>query len=566
MAILGIDLGTTNSLISYFTENGPIIIPNALGSKLTPSVVSIDDNGEILVGQVAKERLITHPHCTVASFKRYMGTNKIFEIGNYKFLPEELSSFIIRSLKLDAEAYLGESIEEVIISVPAYFNDVQRKATQRAGQLAGLKVERLINEPTAAAVAYGLHQKETESNFLVFDLGGGTFDVSILELFENVMEVRAVSGNNFLGGEDFTELLVNLFVERHKLNKESLDPKIYVALRKQAEICKRNLRENSSVCMSCIIDGQVLEFNITRQNFEIESKSLINKLRYPIERALKDASINPEELDSIILVGGATRMPLINSFVSKLFGRIPCCSIDPDEAVALGAGIQAAMKERNAVLREVVLTDVCPYTLGTDIVVRDAAGNYESGHFFPIIERNTVIPASKVERLYTACDNQEIIQVGIFQGESRLTANNIKLGELNIDVPRAPAGEQSIDIRYTYDINGILEVEVTSVETGLKKRIVIEENPGMMSEEEIAQRLKALENIKIHPRDRLENKLLIARGERLYEEYLGEDRILIDSMLQNFEYVLRCQNDKEIKRAADMLKRKLNQIEIYQEF
>ncbi|NMM62936.1 molecular chaperone HscC [Clostridium sp. P21] len=566
MAILGIDLGTTNSLISYFTENAPIIIPNALGSKLTPSVVSIDDNGEILVGQVAKERLITHPHCTVAAFKRYMGTNKTFHIGEHKFLPEELSSFIIRSLKMDAEAYLGEPVEEVIISVPAYFNDTQRKATQRAGRLAGLKVERLINEPTAAAVAYGLHQKETESNFLVFDLGGGTFDVSILELFENVMEVRAVSGNNFLGGEDFTEVLVNLFIEHHKLNKEALDLKVYVALRKQAEICKKNLKENNSAFMNCHIDGQVLEFNITRQEFEASAKPLINKLRSPIERALKDASINPDELDSIILVGGATRMPLISSFISKLFGRIPCCSINPDEAVALGAGIQAAMKERNSVLKEVVLTDVCPYTLGTDVVVRDTSGKFESGHFFPIIERNTVIPASKQELLYTIYDNQKSINVGIYQGESRLTENNIKLGELNIDVPQAPAGMEAIAVRYTYDINGILEVEVTAVETGLKKRIVIEENPGMMSEEEITKRLKALENIKIHPRDRMENKLLIARGERLYEECLGNHRILIDNMLQDFEYILKRQNNDEIRKAANVLKKKLDQIEKYQEF
>lgn len=561
MPIIGIDLGTTNSLVSYWTEEGAVIIPNSLASNLTPSVISVDENGEILVGQIAKERLISHPHMTAAVFKRYMGTKKTYQLGKYKFLPEELSSFIIRSLKQDAEAYLGETIQEAVISVPAYFNDAQRKATKRAGELAGLKVERLINEPTAAATAYGLHQQKSETKFLVFDLGGGTFDVSIVELFENVMEVKAIAGDNYLGGEDFTEALAALFIQQHHINKENLHPKEYASIRKQAEQCKQSLSQNAKGIMRCTINEKSLEWNVDRKDFSEAAKALVNRLRHPIEKALKDASMKSDDVDAVILVGGATRMSVAHTLVSKLFGRLPACILNPDEVVALGAGIQAAMKERNAMLKEVVLTDVCPYTLGIAVAIRTGAGEHESGHFAPIIERNTVIPVSRVERFSTVQDNQKTINLEIFQGESRLIKNNIKLGQLQIQVPSAPAGEQSIDVRFTYDINGILEVEVLVLETGIKKQLVIEESPGTMSKEEIERRLAALQHIKIHPRDRQENQLLIARGERLYEELLGRERMEIADALHRFERVMNHQDLREINKAAELLRTKLNEIE-----
>lgn len=566
MPIIGIDLGTTNSLVSCWTEEGSVIIPNALGSNLTPSVVSVDENGEILVGQVAKERLITHPHLTVETFKRYMGSNKTFQLGSYTFSPEELSAFVIRSLKEDAEAFLGEPVTEAVISVPAYFNDAQRKATQRAGELAGLKVERLLNEPTAAAIAYGLHLQDPETKFLVFDLGGGTFDVSVLELFDQVMEVKAIAGDNYLGGEDFTELLCSHFLQHHLLTASDVSEKAMNALRKQAELCKRQLGTEKYGTMSCMIDDKTYELQIGRDEFEVIAKPLLAQLRAPIERALRDSSITPRELDAIVLIGGATRMPLIYSFVGKLFGRLPASHIHPDEAVALGAGIQAAMKERNEALREVVLTDVCPYTLGTMVAVETDSGSYESGHFYPIIERNSTIPVSKVERLYPVHENQKVIKVEIYQGESRLTKNNIKLGQMEIPIPPATAGQQAVDVRYTYDINGILEVEVTVVETGVKKRMIIEENTGAVSRKEIEQRLKELEAIKIHPRDRMENRLLLARGERMYEESLAEKRYEIAQALQRFENVLKRQNDAEIKKEAELLKAVLDRIERCQDY
>ncbi|WP_110929988.1 molecular chaperone HscC [Paenibacillus bouchesdurhonensis] len=566
MTMIGIDLGTTHSLVAYWTEEGPKIIPNVYGEHLTPSVVGVDDTGEILVGQIAKERLMTHPDLTASTFKRYMGTEKLYRMGKYTFTPEELSSFVVKSLKADAEAFLGQEVIEAVISVPAYFNDTQRKATKRAAEFAGLKVERLISEPTAAAITYGLHQEESETKFLVFDLGGGTFDVSILEFFEGVMEVKSIAGDNYLGGEDFTELLVSYFVQKHGLDYSALDLKARSALFKQAEICKRALGQESSGSMTFIIDDATYEMSLNRDEFEKISAQLMLRLRHPIERALRDAALSPRDMDAVILIGGATRMPIIKSIVTKMFGRLPFAGVNPDETVALGAAIQVALKERNESLKEVVLTDVCPYTLGIETTKRMGSNQFEDGHFSPIIERNTPIPVSKVESYCTLHDQQKQIAVDVYQGESRLVANNIKLGELEIDVPPDKAGAQSIDVRFTYDINGILEVEVTTQSTGAKKTIIIEKNPGLLTQEDIQRRLNELKDIKIHPRERSENRLLLARGERLYEEALGEKREEIAFLLLEFEKVLASQNEQEVKKAAAKLSKQLEHLEKWSDY
>lgn len=554
MVNIGIDLGTTNSLISYWTEDGPVIIPNSLGENLTPSVVSIDENGEILIGKVAKEMQITHPELSASVFKRSMGTKKIYKLGNKEFLPEELSALILKALKKDAEHFLNMPVTEAVISVPAYFSDSQRKATKRAGELAGLKVDRLVTEPTAAALAYGLHKSDMDTKFLVFDLGGGTFDVSILDFFDSIMEVRAVAGDNYLGGEDFTEILADMFLDRHSLSRGGLDEKTYALLKKQAEAAKREFCKNNIVNLSCIINGENLSCDIRIDEYEKAVKGLLNRLREPVERALKDAELRLSDIEAILLVGGATKLPIIRTFVSKLFGKLAFVNINPDEVVALGAGVQAALKGKDAAFKEMILTDVCPYTLGTTVCKKNAKGGYESGYFMPIIERNTIIPASRVERLYTIADNQSKLNVDILQGESRLSKDNIYLGELNIAIPPRPAGEESIDVRYTYDVNGLLEVEVTVVSTGLKRSVIIEKNPGYMSKEEIENRMKELAHLKIHPRENYENKLIIARGERLYEENLGNVRQQIADFIKEFEDVLNGQDLKEIEAARQRLK------------
>jgi len=553
MTIIGIDLGTTNSLVSYWTEEGAVIIPNALGEHLTPSAVSLDGD-QVLVGKSALERQISHPELSASVFKRYMGTKKKLKLGEKEFLPEELSALVIKSLKQDAEYYLGEPIHEAVISVPAYFSDVQRKATKRAGELAGLRVERIVTEPTAAAIAYGLPMRDAETKFLVFDLGGGTFDVSILELFDQVMEVRAVAGDNYLGGEDFTQVLVDLFLTHHQIKLDQLVQKERNQLMKQAEMAKRSFSNQKQVTMTYKLGDQELSLDINIDTYEQATKPLLQRLREPIERTLSDASLKVKDIDSILLVGGATKLPFIRTFVSKLFGKLAYADMNPDEIVAIGAGIQAGLKERHASLKEVILTDVCPYTLGTSVSIKKAQGFQESGHFFPIIERNTTIPVSRVERFFTITDNQRVINIDILQGESRFSRENIFLGELNVPVPVRPAGQEGVDVRYTYDINGLLEVEVTVLSTGVKKSLVIERNPGTMTPEEMSARIEALAQLKIHPRDQQENKWLIARGERLYEERIGEERREIARLLREFEDVLDRQEPKPIAEMRKVLR------------
>jgi len=557
---IGIDLGTTYSLAAYWDGSQAVIIPNVLGEHVTPSIVSVDAGGEVLVGRIAQERLITHPQLTASTFKRFMGSAKKYTLGTMTFTPEELSSFVLRSLKEDAENHLGESVTKAIISVPAYFNDVQRKATKKAAELAGLQVERLISEPTAAALTYGLHQNQ-ETSFLVFDLGGGTFDVSILELFEGVMDVKSIAGDNYLGGEDFTEILVAYFIQKNKLDAESLTPITRSMLYKQAEQSKRILGTESAATMRIVIKEEEYVLTIDRSELEQLVQPLLIRLRQPIERALRDASLQPSDLDGIVMIGGATKMPLIKQIISRMFGKMPYANISPDETVALGAAVQVALKQRDQALDEMILTDVCPYTLGTSVLRRGSSGQTSSGHYFPIIERNTPIPVSRVERLYTAADNQKIISVDVYQGESPRVENNLFLGEMEFQIPQAPRGEESIDVRYTYDVNGILEVEVTTVSTGQKHQMIIEQNAGAMTKKQIEARLLELRSIKIHPRERTENRLLLARGERLYEEVLGDQRKFIAQCLKVFEDALYTQNEKVIEKAAQAFNEQLAEIE-----
>lgn len=559
--IVGIDLGTTNSLIACMRDGEVKVIPNKLGELLTPSVVSVDEEGVVYVGKTAKERAITHPKQTASVFKRSMGTNKEFELGDRIFSADELSSLVLKSLKEDAECYLGEEVREAVISVPAYFNDAQRRATKKAGEMAGFIVERIVSEPTAAAIAYGLNQKKKETKFLVFDLGGGTFDVSILELYDNIMEVRAVAGDNYLGGEDFTNVLCQMFYQAKNINQDDLDVKTLSRVRKQAELCKLAFDECKNPVMKCKINDEMVEYEVSLDEFERSCQILFGKLKKPIERSLKDAEIKLSEIEEIILVGGATKLSILRKFVSRLFGRIPNTGINPDEVVAVGVAIQAAMKERNQAVKELILTDVCPFTLGTEIVVRRGNGIKENGHFLPMIERNSVIPVSHTERLYTVYDNQNAIRVSILQGESRYARNNVFLGEMTLSVPVGPAGREAVDVTYTYDINSILEVVVKVVSTKVTKKVVIKNEDLDMSNEEIEKRLEALAELKIHPREQEENKILLLRGDRMYEEAMGDLRRIIADKMTEFEDVLDRQNRNDIEKARKELREFLDTVE-----
>lgn len=563
--IIGIDLGTTNSLAAYFTKEGPKIIPNRLGKNLTPSVVSMDEEEQIYVGDLAVERNLLYPGSTASVFKRDMGSQRQFKLLYKTFTAEELSSFVLRTLKEDAEHYLGEEVTEAVISVPAYFNDARRRATKKAGELAGLKVERIISEPTAAAIAYGLYQNKEHSRFLVFDLGGGTFDVSILEHFDTILEVRAVAGDNFLGGEDFTAVLESMFFEKYsQFDRLALDEKTLRHIHKQAELCKLGFSQGRKSSMNCKIGEEMFTYDIDLSKYEEACEELLDKIRQPVKRSLLDAHIRLSDIDKVVLVGGATKSPVIRRFVSRLFKAIPDTNINPDEAVALGAAVQGAMKERKDAIKEVILTDVCPFTLGTEVVREWEKGQFENGVFCPIIERNTVIPASRTERLYTVRDNQTKIRINVLQGESRFAANNLSLGELLIEVPAGKAGEESVEVTYTYDINSILEVEVKVVSTGKKEKQVFCGRDVDMTEKEIKERLDTLSYLKIHPRDREENKYLLLLGERIYEESLGEKRLYIESALHKYEKALNTYNNAVIEDAKKEFKEFLEELEDFE--
>ena len=571
--IVGIDLGTTNSLVAYYSDEGPKIIPNRLGKNLTPSVISIDEEGQVFVGETAKERQILYPESSASVFKRDMGSKKKFNLGTEKyekdgkeyekvreFTATELSALILRALKEDAEEYLKQEVTEAVISVPAYFNEERRKATKIAGEMAGLKVDRIISEPTAAAIAYGLLNQQ-DAKFLVFDLGGGTFDVSILETFGDILEVNAVAGDNYLGGEDFTNVILDMFFEEHEeLDREKLDDKTFKHIRQKAEEIKMNLGTESHVQAQFVIDDKVISFDLNAKKYEMRCAELFDKIKIPVKRSMADAGLKLSDIDKVVLVGGATKMNMIRRFVGRMFRTMPDFSINPDEAVALGAAVQAAMKERNESVKEIILTDVCPFTLGTEVVIDREDGSKEAGHFFPIIERNTVIPASRTETFYTSRDNQRKLNVEVLQGESRFASNNLKLGDIEVEVPVGKMGEEGIDVTYTYDVNSLLEVSVRVLSTGEVKKQVFKNQKVDMTDEEIQKRFEELSFLKIHPRDQEENRLLLFKGERMYEENTGIERMLIDQNMMEFESALNTRDAKIIEKAREKFM-KLNRLE-----
>jgi len=560
--IVGIDLGTTNSLVAIWEESGPRLIPNSLGEFLTPSCVSIDEDGSVLVGKAARERLQTHPDRSASVFKRYMGSDRIVRLAKREFRAEELSALILRALKEDVEAFLVHSVTEAVITVPAYFSEAQRKATRAAGKLAGLHVERLLNEPTAAALAYGIHQRDAECRFLVFDLGGGTFDVSVLDLFEGVMEVRATTGDNFLGGEDFVGIINDLFLEANRIPpKLRKDSHFMQRLSAASETAKQQLSTTPSTSIRINYKGVEYKLNLTEQELERACAPLLARLRDPVERALRDSNIRPAELDSIVLAGGATRMSIVRRMVSRMFGRFPAADINPDEVVALGAAVQAGLKMKNAALNEVVMTDVAPYSLGVEVAMPMSDGSQSKGHFDPIIERNSVIPISRVSRYFPVKDGQKQLELNIYQGEARMVRDNIKLGSLTISLGSGTRDDNGVDVRFTYDVNGLLQVEAKTDKQHEPYTLVIEGNPGILSEAEIAERLIAIAALKIHPRDRLEYRTLLAKSERLYQQLLGQEREWLGKQILQFEHALESQDEKVILPAQKNIESTLEHIE-----
>jgi molecular chaperone HscC len=560
--IVGIDLGTTNSAAAVWRDGAPELVPNALGDLLTPSAVAIGDDGSILIGLAARERMVTDPGSARALFKRTIGSQAKFTLGKRDYSSEELSSLVLRSLKNDVEVRTGESVRKAVITVPAYFNDKQRKATRRAGELAGLTVERLINEPTAAALAYGIHELDEEKPFLVFDLGGGTFDVSIVEIFDGVIEVRSSAGNNRLGGEDFNQVLVNMALQKLETRdwKSVMNPRLQATLRDAAERARRRLSEADETILGFVWDGNAYELPVTGAEFEERAAPLIEKLREPVVRALRDGGVRVEDLSEIVMVGGATRMPIVRRAATRMFGRFPAMRVHPDHAVALGAAIQGALKEKNAALKEIRLTDVCPFTLGVDSAERLAGGGLRAGLFAPIIERNTVVPASRVESFSTVQDGQRLVEVGIYQGESRMVSENVRLGMISIPVPPRRAGMVEVLCRFSYDASGLLEVDVSVPETGVARQLVVVDEEAA-NEAQLAARREELAKLKLHPREEAANAAALARARRAYEAHLGDRRAYVAELLSRFEAALDSQDSRTVAAAREEIDAALDELE-----
>jgi Molecular chaperone len=562
--IVGIDLGTTNSAVALWDGEAAQLVPNALGQMLTPSAVSVLPDGTTVVGQAALERMAAKDGATQVSFKRYMGTDHKLKLDRNTYSAEELSALVLASLRDDVAAQTGQVPSEVVITVPAYFNDKQRKATRRAGELAGLSVRRLINEPTAAALAFGLANRGEHEPFLVFDLGGGTFDVSIVEMFAGIVEVRASAGDNRLGGDDFNAALANAL--RARLDPDGLldrlNPERARALLLQAaERTRRVLSDKGEAEFALTVEDRRLAIPVTASDLETAAEPLLRRLRDPVVRALRDSQIDTASLSEVVLVGGATRMPVVRKAITRLFGRFPNSTVHPDHAVALGAAIQGGLIARDGGLEEVRITDVCPFTLGVDRSERDGRGNVMSGLFTPIIERNTPVPVSRVHYFQTMADNQRKVQFGIYQGEAREVSGNVQLGSLEIAVPPRPAGEVQVDVRFSYDSSGLLEVDVSIPLTGENRNVVLVDEEDRKDDAELERRRRALAALKVHPREDAANQALLARAERMWEDHLGDVRDAIGHWIIAFQGALETQDHRVIAQASADLAMQLDSLD-----
>ncbi len=531
--IIGIDLGTTNSCVAVLEGGEPVVITNAEGNRTTPSVVGFTKNGERLVGETAKRQAITNPDRTIASIKRYMGTDHKVEIDGKAYTPQDISAMTLAKLKADAEAYLGEKVSEAVITVPAYFSDSQKQATKDAGKIAGLDVKRIINEPTAAALAYGLDKDERQHKILVYDLGGGTFDVSILDLGDGVFEVLATNGDTRLGGDDFDEALMNFIADSFK-NEHGVDLRqdkmALQRLKEAAEKAKKELSSSQTVNVNLPFitvnaDGPLhLDMDITRAKFDQLTSNLVQRTIDPMKKAMADAGVTMNDIDKVILVGGSTRIPAVQEAVKKVTGKDPFKGINPDECVAIGAAIQAGVLTGE--VNDVLLLDVTPLSLSIETL---------GGVATKLIERNTTIPTKKSQIFSTAADNQTAVDIHVVQGEREMAADNVTLGRFQLSgIPPARRGVPQIEVTFDIDVNGIVNVSAKDLGTGKEQKITISSS-NKLSEDEINQKIKEAEMYAEEDKKKKEAIDVRNQGESLVyetEKTLGElgDKVTPDML------------------------------------
>jgi len=561
---VGIDLGTTNSVVSVLEAGEPVVIPNAEGSRTTPSIVGFSKTGEVLVGEIAKRQVITNPDRTIRSVKRHMGTSWTIDIDGKKYTPQEISARILGKLKRDAESYLGDTVTQAVITVPAYFDDAQRTATKEAGQIAGLEVLRIINEPTAAALAYGLDKEGTEQTVLVFDLGGGTFDVSILEIGEGVFEVKATSGNTHLGGDDWDQRVIDWLLKSLKDNDGvdvSSDKMAMQRLREAAEKAKIELSalQETQINLPFITvtsNGPVhLDLKLTRAKFQELTQDLVDACKGPFEQAIRDAGLTKEKIDHVVLVGGSTRMPAIQDLVFSLTGREPHKGVNPDEVVAVGAAIQAGVLKGE--VKDVLLLDVTPLSLGIET---------KGGVMTKLIERNTTIPTRRTEVFTTAEDNQPSVEIHVLQGEREMAMYNKTLGKFQlVDLPPAPRGVPQIEVTFDIDANGIVHVSAKDRATGKEQSMTIT-GQSSLAKDEIERMIRDAEAHAEEDRRRREEAevrnqgdTLVYQTERLLKDQgdklTDADKEQVRQPLETLKEALGGSDVDAIRRATEELAR-----------